>query len=102
MGVVSQYFGFRRGTFYTVHGKRGKRQFSVILYKFFHISGRGGEDTRTRAENEVREAGKWPGKQMAEDRKRLFSKVFMKLTLESLPLFLACQNRFFLFSKTVL
>ena len=31
-------------------------------------------------------------------KKKLFIKVFMKLTLESMPLFLACKNTF-LFSK---
>ena len=89
MCVVSQYFPFRRentlreclslnhwkssnsSTFFRqflyVHEKKGKRGFSVILFTFFHSSGRGGEDASTRGEKEVREAGKlgskWQGKE---------------------------------------
>ena len=45
----------------------------MILCNFFHSSGQGGENARTRGEKETREAGKWGswevGKQMAEERK---------------------------------
>ena len=79
MCVVSQYFAFHQeNTLWdclclkiignlqthlhflhnicTVHGKKGKRIFSVIKYKLFHNSGLGGEDSRTQGDKEVRQS----------------------------------------------
>ena len=75
----------------------------MILYRFFHSSGRGGEDASTRGEKKVREVGKWGGWEAnGRGKKKLFIKVFIKLTLESMPLFLACKNIFSLFKSVLL
>ena len=79
MCVVSQYFAFHQentlwdclclkiignlqthpnfwDNICTVHGKKGKRIFSVSKYKLFHSSGWGGEDLRTQGDKEVRQS----------------------------------------------